>query len=990
MSRDVPGPGAPPQTSATPGAPEGPRLPMALRLPNPPAHFVGRDAEAQRLRELLDAGSVAVLTGPPGVGKTALALAALAERARSAPSLAPLAPAAPSMLVTVNTQRPGTLVARLLELIGRALALPPDWRVLGADPSLALATLIDLADSGPWTILLDDAHPDHEAELTELLVAARDYARASRWVLTAPRFGDAASSSAPAAALPGIALGPLAEPDLAALSRRAFAARSDEEHAAAARRAEGLPRRLLTEAPELDGAGADAAALSQAAAALAAFERPLRLEVVRAVTGGPSDTVLQALVRRGVVLSLPAGLWLRRGQAGSPWERPTPARAAELAAALEAREDDDARLEAVRLWFAADAPERAVALLDRCGEALCERGYATELWATIPADVDPASPAAAPLASWRAWTAFEWGEAAASDIDATSTPRDYLDAHLRARVHMARGAFDEARRAAEAAAALARTTREHDRAICRAARALFSAGRPADTLTCLEAVRDARDDVLVEVEVLRCEASAVLGRREDAAAASERLHALASTAPPAARLRALLGIARYHLLGQRVLDGERAVDAILSLRAERAADAVSGRTALEMAAAVAAIRARFGRLRELAARLLAFERAYPVRALFTRCYLVAADQWQRTPAEFRASAERLVSDSLASASAIAGDVACYALTLQEQAALNAGEPPPTPLAPPSPPPTSPAQGRSLELSRDAWRARWGTAPPPATTPGEGGPMEHVALAALARANHHLAEGRGDAAERELLEALPVIDRSGYAVHGFELRRALALACWMQGAWPQLGEIAAELRALAARHDAPRLSEEAEFFEEIAGGAAPPPELLERWAADDGAIGTRTRWARWLLGGSPAVDPVEARVLEGSVAAHGWCRAEPLTAAARTAGPWEAGAGLDHERRAVWDATGAVFDLSQRGVLWELLVALAARGGTATKEELVVAVWGVSEYHPLNHDNRLRVSVKKLRERLGAAGERLATEADGYSLSGAWRGLGGPG
>ncbi len=90
---------------------------------------------------------------------------------------------------------------------------------------------------------------------------------------------------------------------------------------------------------------------------------------------------------------------------------------------------------------------------------------------------------------------------------------------------------------------------------------------------------------------------------------------------------------------------------------------------------------------------------------------------------------------------------------------------------------------------------------------------------------------------------------------------------------------------------------------------------------------------------------------------------------------------------MWDATGALFDLSQRGVLWDVLLALAERGGAATKEELVIAVWDVTEYHPLNHDNRLRVSVKKLRERLGAAGERLATEADGYSLSGAWRGLG---
>ena len=51
-------------------------VPRRFRPPAPPRHFVGRDAELAGIR----AGGVTVLSGPAGVGKTALALKWLQER----------------------------------------------------------------------------------------------------------------------------------------------------------------------------------------------------------------------------------------------------------------------------------------------------------------------------------------------------------------------------------------------------------------------------------------------------------------------------------------------------------------------------------------------------------------------------------------------------------------------------------------------------------------------------------------------------------------------------------------------------------------------------------------------------------------------------------------------------------------------------------------------------------------------------------------------
>ncbi|MDH5492917.1 MAG: helix-turn-helix domain-containing protein, partial [Myxococcales bacterium] len=68
---------------------------------------------------------------------------------------------------------------------------------------------------------------------------------------------------------------------------------------------------------------------------------------------------------------------------------------------------------------------------------------------------------------------------------------------------------------------------------------------------------------------------------------------------------------------------------------------------------------------------------------------------------------------------------------------------------------------------------------------------------------------------------------------------------------------------------------------------------------------------------------------------------------------------------------------QRG----LLASLVARGGEASKEELLADAWGVESYHPFRHDNRLHATIRKLRAALSEADapSPLITTEGGYAL-----------
>lgn len=133
----------------------------------------------------------------------------------------------------------------------------------------------------------------------------------------------------------------------------------------------------------------------------------------------------------------------------------------------------------------------------------------------------------------------------------------------------------------------------------------------------------------------------------------------------------------------------------------------------------------------------------------------------------------------------------------------------------------------------------------------------------------------------------------------------------------------------------------------------------------------------MVGGCPTLDAIDQRVLAGIARACGRTRIERLDAASGTPG-W----GLDERRAEVCLPDGRRVEFSTRPLLWRLLTTLWERGGRACKEDLARAAWPAEPYHPLRHDNRLQVAVRKLRELIEAdrfAPRRVVTTDDGYAL-----------
>ena len=148
-------------------------------LPSPqPASFIGRETALARLRELVDgeladavppAGSVLVVTGEAGIGKTVL-LAEVAGRARSAgtqvlsvtgrESESKLAFAGLHQLLRPVLPATARLPGRQAQALLGALGLASD--PVAPDPLLTrvavLTLLSDFADRTPVLVVVDDAH----------------------------------------------------------------------------------------------------------------------------------------------------------------------------------------------------------------------------------------------------------------------------------------------------------------------------------------------------------------------------------------------------------------------------------------------------------------------------------------------------------------------------------------------------------------------------------------------------------------------------------------------------------------------------------------------------------------------------------------------------------------------------------------------------------------------------------------------------------------
>lgn len=151
-------------------------LPLACRLPNPPASFVGRAGELDWLRAAIERAPVTFLHGEAGVGKSALVLASL-KRDHGARLETTL------YVRFVEEEHPALPVLRAL-FAARGVR-EVDWRELLAAPEGLVALAIDLAEESDAWLVLDDLHRVAPGALESLIAALARYARRSRWLCTA-------------------------------------------------------------------------------------------------------------------------------------------------------------------------------------------------------------------------------------------------------------------------------------------------------------------------------------------------------------------------------------------------------------------------------------------------------------------------------------------------------------------------------------------------------------------------------------------------------------------------------------------------------------------------------------------------------------------------------------------------------------------------------------------------------------------------------------
>ena len=203
----------------------------------------------------------------------------------------------------------------------------------------------------------------------------------------------------------------------------------------------------------------------------------------------------------------------------------------------------------------------------------------------------------------------------------------------------------------------------------------------------------------------------------------------------------------------------------------------------------------------------------------------------------------------------------------------------------------------------------------------------------------------------------------------DLRRASSLAKDLALAAVAMGEDDAGERvalwcdvARAAGHNSS--AELAEFLQGVRAKTIPFRALLDR--AGTGPIG---RLALEIAAPGTSADSLERRLAASLRQDAGW-----EIERRDDAPPWwiDATSRVVHlERR--------VIDLGAQHVRWAFLAGLVERGGRATKAELISRVWGISDHHPLEDENRLRLAAFKLRRQLGDAAERIVTTDDGYAL-----------
>ena len=967
-----------------------PGLPLRYRLPNPPPVYEGRSADARWLRERLDKGPLAVVLGAGGIGKTSLVLHALSAR----PSAETADGDARTLYVDVRPADPPEdvrlEVARAL-VAGQAVE-SIEWSSLTADPEALGAVIVDLAETGRWLVVLDDVQNADPRSVRELVGQIDRYARSSRFVLIARALPEGLDLGDRV-----LSLGAMREGDLERLARACAPDREPAEIEEAARVARGSPLRLLQilAAPKSGDPGSPSAVveelardLRRALEQLAVLHVPIRATLLARFLEGKGDRAVAVLEQRGLLDR--TGNTLRVHDVVRdelpPVSRDDFVRWAERAAPLLAEEDPPSALEALRLHIAAGDRDGARALLARRGEELLAAGYAHRLWRLVGASDQGAHDP--DLARFSLRCAVELGDPEILQNVHEPEGPDAAARLLWARALFAQGRLDEAARAAKQAAEAAAAEDGAGTAFEAGflhARSLANLSRWDESIAAFDALdpdkvddRARRDVVVARCMVLRGDATPALDRIRDVRPRIEELS-------PQVRIELCYALADLlHELGRT----DEAMELLERVdRDERGASPLLysqwGRRALYQRATLALSRGALDEARETLSSLWPFMGP----ASLLRPHLVLADAIVRFAGgelegvdeaftDVRDEGRRRQSDGLY----------CVAEVYLRRARMLRAEP------------IDEAPDESLLLSPETLfgglfalygmqaRLRGGE---PMSADELAPYLERADLPELRVASHVVA------CERELLHGDPVEALRAAEVATDEARRgrlgvamaeasvARCAALLVLDRRSELEQAASELDEQAEEMPSSRFEVEARFFRLAASSGAMELARMADVAARGATSPAAARRAAAALGAEPVLDALDRVIVSRTRERDPWCRLDRVDGTSEPT-DWRAAWGMDAAQRGVWLPGNERVDLSSKPLLWRLLTVLAEHGGAATKEQLVLEAWDVREYHPLRHDNRLQVAMRKLRRAIEidpSRPERVVTTEDGYALAG---------
>ena len=956
-------------------------LPLRYRVPNPPPVFAGREFETNWIRARLATEAFCVVCGPGGIGKTSLVLHAVQGVIS--------ADAPRAIYIDLRPSNPPDDVRlEIARALMAAQGMVVDWANLAAERDALNAVVVDIAENDGWWVIVDDLQNADPESIRGLLEHLHRYARRSRWILS--------TRVEPPAVVGGrlLSLGAMPTQDLVQLARICGADGDDREIEGAAAAAEGSPWRLLRVLADpggddgLDGPFKNLEpAIAAAVARMSVFEVPMRGGILSAFVPDLSSDGLDRLVQLGLVDRVGETYRLHdvaRENVGEIDAEQLGAWRQQAGRLLLAEDDPVARLEALRLAVACEDQAAQDELLARHGESLLSNGYAHRLWRLL-GQGDSVT-----VRLWRLRCAVELG-----DPSVLSQVDEPLDHSANARILWARALFALGRLegAVEAAAmALSAATAAGDEDVAYEAgyfraRALANLSRWDESVPAFDALepRNAHERVTRDVVVARCLVFQGDGERALARVRGVRrdLDALAS------QTRRELSYEMASILYELGATD----DAIELLRREDGEDSrresstllytQTGRRALYQRASLALCRGTLNECRSILGSLWPFMgSASLLRPHLMRSHAIA----QLAAGEFAGlhAAFNEVKDE-GKRRTSRGLYCIGAFNLRKLLLLTRSGPEPVE-EPAMVLPASTLIGGMLAVMRLMGRVRAGEILPDDAFEAfrARGDLPELRAAALIGSGE-AALVRGDGA-RALLHAEAAVDEARQGGLGIVMAEALVLRCDALLALNRsslLEDAAAELAEHADQMPSRRFAADARFYEEV--GLEPEAELVEvaSLAASDHSPASSRRAAA-LLGRRGNLDAVDRAVVD-AIARHGaWQGIRCVAIRDDDDVDWHIAWGVDGVTQEVWLPGGRRIGLGQKALLWRLLMAMAEHGGAASKEEMVLRAWEVAEYHPLRHDNRLQVAMRKLRRTVEddpSCPTRVLTTPDGYELGG---------